>query len=293
MASKKRGLGKGLDALFMDNAAEDQGAVQLRLDDIEPNRDQPRRIFDEEALTELADSIAQHGVIQPLLVRPMAGGGYQLVAGERRWRASRMAGLTEVPVVIREMSDAEMMEIAMVENLQREDLNAIEEAEGYRMLMERCNLTQEEAAKRVGKSRPAVANAVRLLNLPDNVQQYVKDGKLSAGHARTLLGFEDMDALQDAAQLVVEKGLSVRELERLAKKSRQVSSSKPAGDGSMTGRASLYDEVELSLTEHLGRRVKVHAGAVKGSLEIEFYSQDDLQELANAIGGMPSEALRN
>ncbi len=293
MASKKRGLGKGLDALFMDNAAEDQGAVQLRLDDIEPNRDQPRRTFDEEALAELADSIAQHGVIQPLLVRPMAGGGYQLVAGERRWRASRMAGLTEVPVVIREMSDAEMMEIAMVENLQREDLNAIEEAEGYRMLMERCNLTQEEAAKRVGKSRPAVANAVRLLNLPDNVQQYVKDGKLSAGHARTLLGFEDMDALQDAAQLVVEKGLSVRELERLAKKSRQVSSSKPAGDGSMTGRASLYDEVELSLTEHLGRRVKVHAGAVKGSLEIEFYSQDDLQELANAIGGMPSEALRN
>lgn len=293
MASKKRGLGKGLDALFMDNAAEDQGAVQLRLDDIEPNRDQPRRTFDEEALAELADSIAQHGVIQPLLVRPMAGGGYQLVAGERRWRASRMAGLTEVPVVIREMSDAEMMEIAMVENLQREDLNAIEEAEGYRMLMERCNLTQEEAAKRVGKSRPAVANAVRLLNLPDNVQQYVKDGKLSAGHARTLLGFEDMDALQDAAQMVVEKGLSVRELERLAKKSRQVSSSKPAGDGSMTGRASLYDEVELSLTEHLGRRVKVHAGAVKGSLEIEFYSQDDLQELANAIGGMPSEALRN
>ncbi|BCI61591.1 ParB/RepB/Spo0J family partition protein [Solibaculum mannosilyticum] len=293
MASKKRGLGKGLDALFMDNAAEDQGAVQLRLDDIEPNRDQPRRTFDEEALAELADSISQHGVIQPLLVRPMAGGGYQLVAGERRWRASRMAGLTEVPVVIREMSDAEMMEIAMVENLQREDLNAIEEAEGYRMLMERCNLTQEEAAKRVGKSRPAVANAVRLLNLPDNVQQYVKDGKLSAGHARTLLGFEDTADLQDAAQLVVEKGLSVRELERLAKKSRQTSSAKPAGDGSMTGRASLYDEVELSLTEHLGRRVKVHAGAVKGSLEIEFYSQDDLQELANAIGGMPSDALRN
>lgn len=293
MASKKRGLGKGLDALFMDNAAEDQGAVQLRLDDIEPNRDQPRRTFDEEALAELADSISQHGVIQPLLVRPMAGGGYQLVAGERRWRASRMAGLTEVPVVIREMSDAEMMEIAMVENLQREDLNAIEEAEGYRMLMERCNLTQEEAAKRVGKSRPAVANAVRLLNLPDNVQQYVKDGKLSAGHARTLLGFEDTADLQDVAQLVVEKGLSVRELERLAKKSRQTSSTKPAGDGSMTGRASLYDEVELSLTEHLGRRVKVHAGAVKGSLEIEFYSQDDLQELANAIGGMPSDALRN
>ena len=206
-----------------------------------------------------------------------------------------MAGLTEVPVVIREMSDAEMMEIAMVENLQREDLNAIEEAEGYRMLMERCNLTQEEAAKRVGKSRPAVANAVRLLNLPENVQQYVKDGKLSAGHARTLLGFENAGDLQDAAQLVVEKGLSVRELERLAKKSRQTpsASAKSAGDGSMTGRASLYDEVELSLTEHLGRRVKVHAGAVKGSLEIEFYSQDDLQELANAIGGMPSEALRN
>ena len=182
MAAKKGGLGRGLDALFADNSIEEiasTSAVKLKIMDIEPNRDQPRKIFDEDALAELADSIAKHGVIQPLLVRPMPDGSYQLVAGERRWRASRMAGLTEVPVVIKELSDDEAMALALIENLQREDLNAIEEAQGIKALMDTLSLTQDEAAERVGKSRPAVANALRLLKLPDSVIALVSDGKLS------------------------------------------------------------------------------------------------------------------
>lgn len=181
MAAKKGGLGRGLDALFADNSIEEiasTSAVKLKIMDIEPNRDQPRKIFDEDALAELADSIAKHGVIQPLLVRPMPDGSYQLVAGERRWRASRMAGLTEVPVVIKELSDDEAMALALIENLQREDLNAIEEAQGIKALMDTLSLTQDEAAERVGKSRPAVANALRLLKLPDSVIALVSDGKL-------------------------------------------------------------------------------------------------------------------
>lgn len=281
MAAKRSGLGKGLDALFVDNATEDQSkAVSLPLSEIEPNRGQPRKDFDEAALAELADSIAQHGVLQPLLVRPVAGGGYQLVAGERRWRASRLAGLREVPVVIREMTDAEMMELALIENLQREDLNAVEEAEGYRVLMETYGLTQEEAAKRVGKSRPAVANALRLLTLPDNVKEYLREGKLSAGHAKALLSFTEEDALQEAAQAVITQGISVREVEKRAKarkKTQKAASQPPAA------REPFYDEVELTLTEHLGRRVKVLEGPAKGIIEIEFYNQDDLKQLANSI----------
>ena len=284
MAARKGGLGKGLDALFVDNATEEQGkTVKLPLSEIEPNWDQPRKEFDEDALQELADSIAEHGVIQPLLVRPMAGGGYQLVAGERRWRASRIAGLTEVPVVIRDMTDAEMMELALIENLQREDLNAMEEAEGYKALMEQHQMTQEEVAKRVGKSRPAIANAVRLLGLPDNVRQYVREGFLSPGHARTLLSFQDEEALQEAAELAVHKGISVRELERRAKASGK--GKKAPGSSASRSRDPLYDEAQLALTEHLGRRVTVYEGPKKGRIEIEFYSKEDLQALANAIAG--------
>lgn len=282
MAAKRSGLGKGLDALFVDNATEDQSkAVSLPLSEIEPNREQPRKDFDEAALAELADSIAQHGVLQPLLVRPVAGGGYQLVAGERRWRASRLAGLTEVPVVIREMTDGEMMELALIENLQREDLNAVEEAEGYRVLMDTYGLTQEEAAKRVGKSRPAVANALRLLTLPDNVKEYLREGKLSAGHAKALLSFTEEEALQEAAQAVLHQGISVREVEKRAKARKRAQ--KKTVDPKITVREPFYDEVELTLTEHLGRRVKVIEGPVKGIIEIEFYNQDDLKQLANSI----------
>ena len=284
MAAKKGGLGRGLDALFADNSIEEiasTSAVKLKIMDIEPNRDQPRKIFDEDALAELADSIAKHGVIQPLLVRPMPDGSYQLVAGERRWRASRMAGLTEVPVVIKELSDDEAMALALIENLQREDLNAIEEAQGIKALMDTLSLTQDEAAERVGKSRPAVANALRLLKLPDNVIALVSDGKLSPGHARALLGFKDEQDIIETADLIIEKGLTVRDVEKIVKKrNKEPKAEKPAAR-----RASYYDEVELALTDFLGRKVKVGTkpGKESGVLEIDFFDKDDLTRLADAL----------
>lgn len=284
MAAKKGGLGRGLDALFADNSIEEiasTSAVKLKIMDIEPNRDQPRKIFDEDALAELADSIAKHGVIQPLLVRPMPDGSYQLVAGERRWRASRMAGLTEVPVVIKELSDDEAMALALIENLQREDLNAIEEAQGIKTLMDTLSLTQDEAAERVGKSRPAVANALRLLKLPDSVIALVSDGKLSPGHARALLGFKDEQDIIETADLIIEKGLTVRNVEKLVKKrNKEPKAEKPAAR-----RASYYDEVELALTDFLGRKVKVGTkpGKESGVLEIDFFDKDDLTRLADAL----------
>ena len=284
MAAKKGGLGRGLDALFADNSIEEiasTSAVKLKIMDIEPNRDQPRKIFDEDALAELADSIAKHGVIQPLLVRPMPDGSYQLVAGERRWRASRMAGLTEVPVVIKELSDDEAMALALIENLQREDLNAIEEAQGIKALMDTLSLTQDEAAERVGKSRPAVANALRLLKLPDSVIALVSDGKLSPGHARALLGFKDEQDIIETADLIIEKGLTVRDVEKLVKKrNKEPKAEKPAAR-----RASYYDEVELALTDFLGRKVKVGTkpGKESGVLEIDFFDKDDLTRLADTL----------
>lgn len=284
MAAKKGGLGRGLDALFADNSIEEiasTSAVKLKIMDIEPNRDQPRKIFDEDALAELADSIAKHGVIQPLLVRPMPDGSYQLVAGERRWRASRMAGLTEVPVVIKELSDDEAMALALIENLQREDLNAIEEAQGIKALMDTLSLTQDEAAERVGKSRPAVANALRLLKLPDSVIALVSDGKLSPGHARALLGFKDEQDIIETADLIIEKGLTVRDVEKLVKKrNKEPKAEKPAAR-----RASYYDEVELALTDFLGRKVKVGTkpGKESGVLEIDFFDKDDLTRLADVL----------
>lgn len=284
MAAKKGGLGRGLDALFADNSIEEiasTSAVKLKIMDIEPNRDQPRKIFDEDALAELADSIAKHGVIQPLLVRPMPDGSYQLVAGERRWRASRMAGLTEVPVVIKELSDDEAMALALIENLQREDLNAIEEAQGIKALMDTLSLTQDEAAERVGKSRPAVANALRLLKLPDSVIALVSDGKLSPGHARALLGFKDEQDIIETADLIIEKGRTVRDVEKLVKKrNKEPKAEKPAAR-----RASYYDEVELALTDFLGRKVKVGTkpGKESGVLEIDFFDKDDLTRLADAL----------
>lgn len=284
MAAKKGGLGRGLDALFADNSIEEiasTSAVKLKIMDIEPNRDQPRKIFDEDALAELADSIAKHGVIQPLLVRSMPDGSYQLVAGERRWRASRMAGLTEVPVVIKELSDDEAMALALIENLQREDLNAIEEAQGIKALMDTLSLTQDEAAERVGKSRPAVANALRLLKLPDSVIALVSDGKLSPGHARALLGFKDEQDIIETADLIIEKGLTVRDVEKLVqKRNKEPKAEKPAAR-----RASYYDEVELALTDFLGRKVKVGTkpGKESGVLEIDFFDKDDLTRLADAL----------
>ena len=217
--AKKGGLGKGLDAIFHDNVRADDGsAVELNINELEPNRNQPRKEFSDEAMRELADSIAQHGVLQPLLVRPMLSGGYQIVAGERRWRASRMAGLMTVPALIRELTDSEVMQIALIENLQREDLKPLEEAQGYQALMDEFSFTQDEISKTVGKSRPAVTNALRLLNLPDTLRAMLANGDLTAGHARTLLSFKDEAAMLAAAKRTVAEGLSVRELEKMAKR---------------------------------------------------------------------------
>ena len=278
MASKKGGLGKGLDAIFAENDTEDRNAaIALKTSEIEPNREQPRKDFDEKALSELADSISQHGVLQPLLVRPLMGGGYQIVAGERRWRAARMAGVTEVPAVIRELTDSEVMELALIENLQREDLNPLEEARGYQALMEQYGLTQEEVSRTVGKSRPAIANALRLLNLPEEVLQMLEEGALSAGHARTLLSFKRREDMLEAAKLAVEKGLSVRELERLAKRVND-----EAGEPEPVRprrKPRYFEEAELALHNHLGRRVAISGNQKKGMLQIEFYGEEDLTEL--------------
>lgn len=280
----KHGLGKGLDALFADNSEEAaSGAVAIRLSDIEPNRGQPRKHFDEDALEELAESIRQHGILQPLVVRSVPGvGTYQLVAGERRWRAARMAGLSEVPAVIRELSDHEAMEIAMIENLQREDLNAVEEAEGYRTLMEMYSMTQEEVSQRVNKSRPAVANSLRLLGLPQKVLELVRDGRLSQGHARTLLALGDQKSMEEAAQKVLDEGLSVREVEKLVKNAAKQTPEK-APPSPRPLKTMEETEIEQGLAEQLGRKVTVLHGKKRGTLEIEFYDDEDLRQLSMTL----------
>lgn len=280
---KKAGLGKGLDALFIDNSTEENGDKLVNINDIEPKRDQPRKYFDEEALNELADSIAMHGVIQPLLVRPLSDGGYQLIAGERRWRASRMAGLSQVPVVVREMTDEEAMELALIENLQREDLNPIEEAEGFKLLMDTYSFTQEQAAEKVGKSRPAVANALRLLALPQEVLDMVKEGIISSGHARTLLPLSDEKLIIKLAEEISQKELSVRETERIVK-----TLLKPKSENvkKKAKRDPYYDECEIAIREELGRKAKINVSrGNKGSIEIEFFSKEDLQSILQALAG--------
>lgn len=253
--------------------------------DIEPNKEQARKQFDEAALSELADSIAQHGVLQPLLVRPIIGGGYQLIAGERRWRASRIAGLTQVPVIIKELTDDEAAVISLIENLQREDLNPIEEAYGFASLIKDFDLTQEEAAQRVGKSRPAVANALRLLRLPQEVIDAVREGKLSAGHARALAAIDDEKTAIFAAKTVMDKGLSVRETEKLVK---ALTAEKKEKKKKTAARNSFFDEVELSLNNSLGRKAKVvtKSGKESGTLEIDFYDKDDLARIAKVLSAL-------
>ncbi len=276
---KKRGLGKGLDAIFAENTDETtEGAVSVKIGEIEPNRDQPRKEFDSEALSELADSISQHGVLQPLLLRPLLTGGYRIVAGERRWRAARMAGLTEVPAIIREMSDAEEMLFALIENLQREDLTPLEEARGYRTLIESQDFTQEEVSKAVGKSRPAITNALRLLNLPEDIQGMLERGEITAGHARTLLSFKSQEDMRLGAQKAKD-GASVRELEALAKRLNEKKESLPK-----TPRKNQYfEEAQLAVGEYLNRRVKVAGSKKKGTLQIEFYGEEDLQNLLHDL----------
>lgn len=281
MSKKFGGLGKGLDTIFAENETEDSNSsVMLKISEIEPNRSQPRKDFDENSLSDLAQSISQHGLLQPLLVRPLPIGGYQIVAGERRYRACRMAGLTEVPVTIRELSDTETMELALIENLQREDLSPIEEALGYKALIDEHGFSQEEVASSVGKSRPAIANSLRILKLPDSVLEYVKQDKISAGHARALLMLDNEEDMLELAELIYKKDLSVRQAEKLAKKKPEVE-----GDTQPERKPSFYSMVELALNESLGRKIKVNKNKGKqgGVLQIEFYSDEELTELSNKL----------
>ena len=298
MASKsKKGLGRGLGALFDDSKSEkssegfdflsdlsdteiaDSDSIKMiKVRDIEPNKNQPRKTFDKEKLEILSSSIATHGIVQPILVKPNINGTYMIVAGERRWRAAKLAKIKEVPCVIRQLDEPAVMEIALIENLQREDLNPIEEAEGYRRLMETCELTQEEVAEKVGRSRSAVANSLRLNNLSERVKQMVIDGKLSQGHARALLSITDDNEQFELAKFIIEKGLNVRQVEKLVSDTSE--NKKKPKTKQVTGMMKKYfSEVENDLGSRLGTKVKISEGANKGKIEIEYYSRDDLDRI--------------
>ena len=286
---KKQALGRGMDAIFIDNTPDSpERTDKLAVSDIEPRRDQPRKTFDPESLSSLADSIAANGLIQPIIVRPSESSAlYSIVAGERRWRAARMAGLSEVPVVIIDADDRKAAEYALVENIQREDLNPIEEAEGLKSLIEDYNLTQEQAAKRVGKSRAAIANALRLLELPDEVISLVGHKSLSAGHARALLGLNDKTLIPDAAKNIVDHELSVRAAEELIKKLN----SKPEPKKNDPVADSYYSSLEQKLTESLGHKVRTSRSKRRRSISISYKNSDELEELIRLLGC--SEALED
>ena len=280
--AKMKGLGKGLDALLGDdftNEPEVKSSLFLPISQVESCAAQPRKQFDPDALADLADSIRQHGIIQPLTVRKLQSGYYQIIAGERRWRAARMVGLSQVPVVVIEADDRKAMELAMIENLQREDLNPMEEAEGYRTLMEQYGLTQEETSQRVGKSRSAVANALRLLHLSDEVRALVEEGKLSGGHARALVPLT-AELQKKAAAVIIKDDLSVRQTELLVKKLTADKPQKPAKDA---GSVDYAAEAARELSERLGRPCRIVTGRKKGRLELEYYGVDDLNALLDAL----------
>ena len=271
--AKKGGLGMGLDALFTDNTNEIQSKQTLRLNEIEPNREQPRRDFNDESISALADSIKEHGLLQPIVVRPIDG-GYQIVAGERRWRACRMIGLSEVPVVIKDFTDFETAQVALIENLQRENLNPIEEALGYQTLMDKFGMTQEAVSKTIGKSRSTIANSLRLLNLPAEIKEMVRSGSISMSHAKALMSLED-DVMLETAEKAAAGYITAKGIEKLAAKKDA-----PKAEES---RDSYYKEMELSLKNELGRKVKVSFSGNRGSLTLEFYDKEDLSELAKKL----------
>ena len=279
----QKGLGKGLSALFMEqeSASQPENLQMVKLSQVEPNPAQPRREFDPEALSELAESIRTHGILHPLAVRRVAGDRYQIIAGERRWRAAREAGVEKIPVYLVDADDRTVMELALVENLQRQDLSPIEEAEGYRTLMDDFSLTQDDVAKRVGKSRPAVANALRLLSLSPNVRDLVASGALSVGHAKALLALTDAEQQKRTAELVLEKGYSVRQTELLIKKILQDSLRAQEKKPEIT--VNYLEEIERRLAAKLGRRVKLVSGRKKGRIELEFYDPEDLEKLIDFL----------
>ena len=281
MAVKKGGLGRGMNSLLNDNSIDSGSAVTVNINDIEPNRNQPRKDFDEEALSDLAESIAQHGLIQPIVVRPTIDGRYTIIAGERRWRACRIAGVSDVPVIIKATDDQTLMELALIENLQREDLNAVEEALGFKALIDDFSLTQEEVARKMGKSRSAVTNSLRLLALNPDELEALRSGKISAGHARALLSCENPDARKAMLAAAIE-GASVRELEKMAALAKK--EQKPAKKE--TPKPTFYNEVELSLKNELHRKVQVKStGKGKGTITIEFFSDKELSEFAEKLAG--------
>lgn len=289
MAVMKRGLGKGLDSIFSENIEEEKsGLTMLRLADLEPRKGQPRKVFDPEALSQLADSIAANGVIQPIVVRRAKGGLYEIIAGERRWRASKMAGLTEVPVVVMDIDDQKTAELSLIENIQREDLNPVEEASAYKILMETFGLTQEMLAQRVGKSRSAITNSLRLLDLPAEVLKQLSDGDISAGHARALLGLIVKNDIIRLADLITVKGLSVRATEELVRK-LNAEANKPMTDLTEVveeeGGINYITELEKALRRKFGRKIKIFQGKKAKRLEIEFSDDRDLQALLTQIGG--------
>ena len=283
MAKGRGGLGRGLESLFEDAAPSfesDTRIETLPLREIEPDPGQPRKTFDDETLAELSASIAEHGLLQPIAVRPKPSGGYLIVAGERRWRASRMAGLTEVPVIVKDVTDEQAMELALVENLQREDLDPVEEAAGIRELMTRCDLTQEQAARKLGKSRSALANSLRLLNLPETVLELLKSGFITIGHAKVVLGLPTPELQEEAAQMIADNQLNVRQAEALCKRL-----AKPAKEPVAAPLPSaLPVEVEESLKQALGSEVRVAYHDGKGKLTVHFYSDDQLKAFANLLG---------
>ena len=276
----KGGLGAGLDSLFMENTNEIQVKKTLRTSEIEPNRTQPRKKFNDEAINNLADSIKEHGILQPVLVRPMDDGSYQIVAGERRWRAARRLGLDEIPVVIKELSDFESAQIALIENLQRENLNPVEEAMGYKELIEKFDMTQDAVAKTVGRSRSYIANAVRILALPERIISLLENGEISIGHAKALLSFENEEMMIATAIKAANGGLTVRQVERAAQKESEESKTSSSSDSKID---NYFTEMEISLKESLGRRVKVEYGKNKGALILEFYDKEDLAFLADKL----------
>ena len=279
----KGGLGLGLGSLFEQNAADPASGVQtVRITEIEQNRAQPRKHFDDEALTELAESIQAHGMLQPIVVRPIGDKRYQIVAGERRWRAAKRIGLSEVPVIIREMSDTEASQIAMIENLQRENLSPIEEAMGYQALMQQFQMTQEEVAKTVGRSRPAVANSLRLLSLPITVQDYLEKGKITVGHAKALAAIKDETLLLQCAAKAAQDNITVREIEMIAQRQNNDSKQSPA-QPQKSPEQIYFEEMEISLGNCLGRKVRVQSGKKTCTLTLEFFDKEDLQALCQLL----------
>ena len=287
----KKGLGRGLDSIFADNyievAASNKGVETLRISQIEPKADQPRKYFDEEALLELSDSIKTHGLLQPIIVRESTQGYYQIIAGERRWRASKLAGLTEIPVIIMQADALEAAEIAIIENIQRQDLNAYEEAAAYSSLMEQYGLTQEEVAEKVGKSRSAVANTMRLLDLPEDVLEMLKTGDISAGHARALLGLKNKDAIVDTAEQILVRSLSVRDTEALVKKLNKEfeKGEEPVAEESDEIAVDYIKDLEKRAMHITGKRVKIKTKGKVSTVEIDFYGNDDLEDILVKLCG--------